>query len=365
MHRLKIYISIFLSLLRVHSYLLSFFCKKKINDIILINEVAPWVVDDISNTIKNLLKDFFKIKIDLIPFFYSYKIIHYGSIHSISPKRNLLLGKGNKIFINIYHIDENNNEFKTKISFLLENISKITLIIVPNIYLYNWLKENSFPTKKLMMIPIAYDNTLFKKLKKSKKHFRQKYKIPISKYIIGSFQKDGNDWGNGIEPKHIKGPDIFVKVVKKLSERYDICCLLTGPSRGYIISELEKYNIDYVYYQATKTQLCEMYSCLDIYLITSRIEGGPKGLMEAMATGIPVVSSKVGMANDIIQNRKNGMINNVGDIEGLVSSVDNLLQDSYLKENIIINALDNVQEYSWNKIIKKYYNIYKEIGLNS
>ena len=87
--------------------------------------------------------------------------------------------------------------------------------------------------------------------------------------------------------------------------------------------------------------------------------------MEAMATGIPVVSSKVGMANDIIQNRKNGMINNVGDIEGLVTSVDDLLQDSYLKENIIINALDNVQEYSWNKIIKKYYNIYKEIGLNS
>lgn len=364
MRNFKIYLSACSSLLRIPSYLLSFLFKRKINGIILINEVSTWVIDEISSTIKERLKDKFKIKIDFLPFFYSYKIIHYGSIHSISKKRNMFLGRGNKIIINIYHIDNKNYEFKTKIAFLLNNISKISLIIVPNKGLYNWFIKNKFPSKKICQIPIAYDEFFFKKLQENKNFFRKKYNLPKKKLIIGSFQKDGNDWGDGMNPKLIKGPDIFIEVIKKLSEHYNLCCLLTGPSRGYMISKLRKHNIDYVHYQANKVELCDLYTSLDIYLITSRIEGGPKGLIEAMATGIPVVSTEVGMSKDIIKHCHNGMINRVEDTLGLVSSIKNIVNDPILKEKIIKNALNDVSKYSWRSIITMYNEVYKKNGFN-
>ena len=57
---------------------------------------------------------------------------------------------------------------------------------------------------------------------------------------------------------------------------------------------------------------------MDLYLITSREEGGPKGLIESMAAGVPVVSTRVGMAPALIKDGINGAIAAVDDIEGLI-----------------------------------------------
>jgi glycosyltransferase involved in cell wall biosynthesis len=361
MHNLKIYRSILLSSLRIPSYLFYLVFQKKIDGIVLINESSAWVIDDISRTIKSMLGGTFNIKIDLLPFFYSNKIIHYGSIHSITKNRNIFLGRGNKVIISIYHIDIQNDEFRSKIFFLLKIVSEISLIIVPNAALYRWFIENNFPPKKILLIPIAYDGTNFNRLSNAKRFYRKKYDIPSEKCIVGSFQKDGNNWSDGLMPKYIKGPDVFVDVLKKISKKYNICCLLTGPSRGYVISQLKSHNIDYVYYDATKDQLPELYTCLDFYLITSRIEGGPKGLMEAMASGVPVVSTRVGMATDIIQHGQNGMINNVEDVDGLVCSINELLNNDLLKDKLINNALNCINQYSWDAIIKKYDDVYREL----
>ena len=38
--------------------------------------------------------------------------------------------------------------------------------------------------------------------------------------MVGSFQKDGEGWEEGLTPKHIKGPDVFVEVVKRLNREH-------------------------------------------------------------------------------------------------------------------------------------------------
>ena len=59
--------------------------------------------------------------------------------------------------------------------------------------------------------------------------------------VIGSFQKDGSGWKDGLDPKFIKGPDLVVSTLKLLSSwGYPVYALLTGPSRGYVKKELEK-----------------------------------------------------------------------------------------------------------------------------
>ena len=108
---------------------------------------------------------------------------------------------------------------------------------------------------------------------------RNKLKIPKDALVIGSFQKDGIGWGDGMKPKFIKGPDIFVETLRILSKKgLPIYALITGPARGYVIELLKQNNIPYHHsYVSRAEDLVPFYQALDIYLITSREEGGPMG----------------------------------------------------------------------------------------
>ena len=62
-------------------------------------------------------------------------------------------------------------------------------------------------------MPICIDDNYFKNIL-NKTDLRKKFNIPQSAFVIGSFQKDGNGWGEGNEMKLIKGPDILINVLK-------------------------------------------------------------------------------------------------------------------------------------------------------
>ena len=138
--------------------------------------------------------------------------------------------------------------------------------------------------------------------------------------------------------------------------------MLTGPARGYIKNGLEAARIPYTHrYLETPQELANLYSALDFYLITSREEGGPKGLMESMASGVPVVSTAVGMAPDLIENRVNGFMVDAEDVEGLAESALELKSlsgtalskmTSTARKNISVCDVTNVAVQHWEKVYK-------------
>ena len=186
---------------------------------------------------------------------------------------------------------------------------------------------------------------------------RSDFGIKNKSLVIGSFQKDGIGWGKGDLPKLIKGPDIFVQVIKLLKEQgYDILVILTGPARGYIKNELEKINVKYIHkFFKNQKDLLLCYHALDFYLITSREEGGPMGLMEAMASGIPVVSSPVGMSVDLIKNKFSGMISKNFQFNNISKLIIEIIEDKKLKSKIIKNGLLIADEVSWDRVSRKHY----------
>jgi len=58
----------------------------------------------------------------------------------------------------------------------------------------------------------------------------------------------------------------------------------------------------------TPEEMVAFYQSLDAYICTSRTEGGPHPLLEAAACGIPIISSPVGLAPELIKNNENGLI---------------------------------------------------------
>ena len=174
---------------------------------------------------------------------------------------------------------------------------------------------------------------------KDKLRLREKFNIDKNSYLVGSFQKDTE--GNTDLPKLSKGPDIFIEIVKDMKLTHpNIQVLLTGLRRSYIIKELEKANIKYYYFNmCTLKEINELYNCLDLYLVSSRVEGGPRAIFEAGLTKTPIISTRVGIAPELIarsslydhenwQTYKKCKSN----VNLLYSNVSKLSNDSYMNE---------------------------------
>lgn len=118
---------------------------------------------------------------------------------------------------------------------------------------------------------------------------------------MGSFQRD-TESKDLSSPKLVKGPDIFIKIVKNLYKKNkNLKVVLTGKRRQYVMSELKKNNIPFKYFEMTNFEMLnELYNVLDLYLVTSRIEGGPQALVECGQTKTPILSTKVGIADQIL-----------------------------------------------------------------
>ena len=79
---------------------------------------------------------------------------------------------------------------------------------------------------------------------------------------------------------------------------------MTGKRRNYVITELKKRNIDFKYFEMVDfSKINELYNLLDLYIVSSRFEGGPQSILECAATKTPIISTDVGIAKEILNVR--------------------------------------------------------------
>ena len=101
--------------------------------------------------------------------------------------------------------------------------------------------------------------------------------------------------------------------------------------------------------------MVDYYNVLDLYLITSREEGGPKAILESWACGVPLVSTAVGMALDVIINEKNGFLAPIGSVEKITNYSDKLINDPALRAKITFQALADVKKHDLAIMAKSFY----------
>jgi glycosyltransferase involved in cell wall biosynthesis len=192
---------------------------------------------------------------------------------------------------------------------------------------------------------------------------RVQLQLPESAFIVGSFQKDGVGWGEGSQPKEIKGPDTLVAALDRLRAGIpELAVLLTGPARGYVRRELERLDILHRHVKlASRDELATAYHALDVYLVTSRQEGGPKSVLESMASGTPLVTTRVGQAPEIVADGVTGLLADVDDVDALVEGVQRVHDDSELLARLRIAArpvaeanADGLLDPQWAQLLKGF-----------
>jgi glycosyltransferase involved in cell wall biosynthesis len=180
------------------------------------------------------------------------------------------------------------------------------------------------PPERVFRIPIGIDVESFPlQTPALRTAARAELGLPASAFVVGSFQKDGVGWEEGLRPKLVKGPDVLVAVLERLRASVpELHVLLTGPARGYVRRELERLEIPNRHaYATTRQELARAYQALDVYLVTSRQEGGPKAVLESLASGIPLVCTRVGQAPEIVEDGREAWLVDVDDVDALADRV--------------------------------------------
>ncbi len=143
-------------------------------------------------------------------------------------------------------------------------------------------------------------------------------RLPRGAYVIANFHRDsvGEGLSEGrVLPKLVKGPDLFVEILAMLRERGEnVVALLAGPRRHWVRSALRERGVevvfageelagdDYPRHILPRRELARLYAAANLVLCTSRSEGGPRGVLEAAALGVPQLSTRVGLAPDVLHH---------------------------------------------------------------
>jgi len=178
----------------------------------------------------------------------------------------------------------------------------------------DFLIKKNIKRDKIFLNPFYVNEKIFKFLDKTKKQLADQleinYNVLKNKYLIGSFQRDslGKDLS---KPKWQKNPDMYIDIFKGIDKKRYLF-ILAGPRRHYLITQLEKNNVNYIfignesYIRNNKddikvntlslTKINTLYNLIDLYLVVSTSEGGPKAIIESSLTKTPILSTDVGIA---------------------------------------------------------------------
>jgi glycosyltransferase involved in cell wall biosynthesis len=108
-----------------------------------------------------------------------------------------------------------------------------------------------------------------------------------------------------------------------------------------------------------RTDVPELLAALDVFVMPSLAEGGPTTVLEAMATGVPVVATSVGMVPEVVEHGVTGMIVPPADARALAQAAGVLLSDAALREAMGRRAYAKAQrDFSIETMVERYLDVF-------
>jgi glycosyltransferase involved in cell wall biosynthesis len=158
---------------------------------------------------------------------------------------------------------------------------------------------------------------------------------------------------------HQKGLDLAMHALGGLKELdWEWRIVGDGPQREALQSLAQELGIDnrvfFLGWQS-RDQIVESYQRSTMFLFPSRHEGMPNAILEAMASGLPVIATCIAGNEELVVNDATGYLVPSEDIEALQMALKKLLSDSALRQQIGMASRQRVEEnYSWESSARQY-----------
>jgi glycosyltransferase involved in cell wall biosynthesis len=248
---------------------------------------------------------------------------------------------------------------------------------------------------KIKYIPILHGGNLPKRIEGSPKManliFKNSFKnVSPSVYLKNAFERNGYEVmvipnsiplenypffeRKNIGPKllfvrafaEIYNPLMAIEVLYALKRVYPkaILCMI-GPDRDgtlpAVVRLIEKYKLSdsvEITGRLSKEKWHEKSKELDIFINTTNVDNTPVSVTEAMALGLPIVSTNVGGIPYLIDDPLTGLLVEKNDVENMVASVISLIKGNH--KNIATNARKKAKSFSWELVKRQWIKILSE-----
>lgn len=158
----------------------------------------------------------------------------------------------------------------------------------------------------------------------------------------------------------VYNPLLAVKVLEKLKEKYkeaELC--MVGPAKDGSLEVCKHYvqkkSLPVVFPgKLSKTEWLHLSGNYDLFLNTTNVDNTPVSVMEAMALGLPVVSTEVGGMPYLIRDGKEGLLVPPNDETAMLNAVEYLLGNPEEVQALTVKARKKVENFDWEKVKQQW-----------
>ncbi|WP_035052418.1 glycosyltransferase family 4 protein [Carnobacterium pleistocenium] len=226
---------------------------------------------------------------------------------------------------------------------------------------YHAAHNKHFKTKKIEKINgVGIDKTKYKPIYMGEKNQRRS--------LLG-YKKDDFLLIYVGELSKRKNQQLAISMMKKVVQKIPQAKLLLvgdGESREKCTQQINDLQLEKnVFLLGFRTDVDQLMSISDIVLSTSKQEGLPVNVLEAMGTGLPIIATDCRGNRDLIHHGKNGYLVGLEEGERLAGYVDTLYHSSSLREAFGLKSLEYIGKYSVQSVMKQMTQIYQSVNYPS
>jgi len=216
------------------------------------------------------------------------------------------------------------------------------------------LDERTAGRIPVTVIPHGVDTEFFRRTVVSPGRFG----IPPGRFVLGFLGSKGSDLDYGR-----KGTGVLIEVIRNAAACLpNVHIVMGGPGWEKEVAELKALGVSvsstgYI----RKSDLPALYSALDVYLQTSRVEGGPCTVFEAMACETAVVSTRVGAVPELIVDGVNGYSTEVDDGAALLAAVVELGKSAERRRALGKEGRVTIAKRTWTTALSPLEGVYDEL----
>ena len=159
--------------------------------------------------------------------------------------------------------------------------------------------------------------------------------------------------------------EAFAELVKETSVKPRLIYSGIGPDFDAVKERAAELNLSetvemrgYVDYE----NVPEVYRACDVFASPTYAEGFSNTILEAMASGLPIVSTRAVGVVDCLRNGENGLLVEIGNVAAIKNALREILENENLRKTLAANALDECRRvYSWSQIGRQIIEIYERV----
>ena len=212
--------------------------------------------------------------------------------------------------------------------------------------------ESGFPQEQLELIPNGIDLAHYQH-EQQKEDCKQALGIPTGAFVIGSVGR--------LAP--IKGYDVLIKAFAQVHASLPSSHLVLigdGPEKAALQSLTKRLHVEHgVQFAGFLGDIRPALWALDLYACSSHSEGVPHTILEAMASGVPVVSTRVGGVESIMTHNQHGVFIDALDESNLANTILTAASNKERMDEFAHNAYENIKDnFSEEQMAKKIIAMY-------